>query len=224
MTDPTEERLRRVLGGDHLASLRKRLRQRFERAPLETDVGSFRIGNLTREEHADLASLLGRPQHYSNSLQVDISLVDAVFQNAGIAGSLRDALEQLDGPITHHAAMRLRLEALWSDTIKGRDHSGLIGLLETPVGMSLLKRLSKQMPSAASQLCRRAEAVLQRLPAGGITGSQLAAEVLGDAHALDSGREIATLVLAVRRQAVLLASNQDDSTLAESVNEDDAEQ
>ena len=53
--------------------------------------------------------------------------------------------------------------------------------------MGLLKRLAKQDPSAAIQLCRRAEAVLQRLPAKGITRSQLAADSLGDAHALDGG-------------------------------------
>jgi uncharacterized protein (TIGR02679 family) len=49
-------------------------------------------------------------------------------------------------------------------------------------------------------LCRRAEAVLQRLPARGLTRSQLAADVLGDAHALDGGQPTAALVLAVWRR------------------------
>jgi len=30
-----DERLRRILGGDHLVSLRRRLRQRFDRAPVD---------------------------------------------------------------------------------------------------------------------------------------------------------------------------------------------
>ena len=42
--------------------------------------------------------------------------------------------------------------------------------------------------------------MLQRLPANGITRSQLAADALGDAHALDNGQAAATLVLAVWRQ------------------------
>ncbi len=42
--------------------------------------------------------------------------------------------------------------------------------------------------------------MLLRLPAAGIVRSRLAAEVLGDAHALDSGRPVATLVLAVLRR------------------------
>jgi len=119
MNDSAEARLRRLLGGDHLASLRKRLRQRFERAPLDTSVESFRIAKLTAEEHATLASLLGRRQRYSNSLQVDVHLIDAAFQNSGVATSLRDALEQLDGPIRHLATTRFQSRTLWSDAIKG---------------------------------------------------------------------------------------------------------
>jgi hypothetical protein len=63
--------------------------------------------------------------------------------------------------------------------------------------MMLIKRLARQRPPAAAQLCRRAEVVLQRLPANGITRSQLAADALVDAHALDNGQRAATLVLAV---------------------------
>jgi uncharacterized protein (TIGR02679 family) len=202
MTDGAEERLRRVLGGNHLASLRKRLRRRFERVPLNGVVESFRISDLTAPEHAALASLLGRPQHHANSLRIDVCQVDAAFRNSGIASSLRDALERLDGPIANLASERFQSQALWSDVIRRCNHPGLVGLLENPAGLGLLKRVAKRQPSAASQLCRRAEAVLQRLPANGITRSQLAAEVLGDAHALDSGRATVTIVMAVCRQAI----------------------
>jgi uncharacterized protein (TIGR02679 family) len=202
MSPTTDARLQRLLGGDRLALLRKRLRRRFEREPQDAAVESFRIGKLTAEEHAALASLLGRPQRYASSLQIDLRLVDAAFQNAGIAASLRDALEQLDGPIAHLATTRLALQTLWSDVVGGCNHVRLIGLLQAPMGMGLLKRLARQDPAAAAQLCRRAEAVLQCLPAQGITRSQLAATVLGDAHALDTGQATATLVLAVWRQVV----------------------
>jgi uncharacterized protein (TIGR02679 family) len=202
MSPATDARLQRLLGGDRLALLRKRLRRRFEREPQDAAVESFRIGKLTAEEHAALASLLGRPQRYASSLQIDLRLVDAAFQNAGIATSLRDALEQLDGPIAHLATTRLALQTLWSDVIGGCNHMGLIELLQAPMGMGLLKRLARQDPAAAAQLCHRAEAVLQCLPAKGITRSQLAATVLGDAHALDSGQATATLVLAVWREVV----------------------
>jgi uncharacterized protein (TIGR02679 family) len=210
MSSSTDPRLWRLLGGDQYALLRKRLRRRFERVPLDTAVENFRIGNLTTEEHAALASLLGRPLRYANSLQVDVRLVDTAFQNAGIAASLRDALEQLDGPITNLATTRLALQTQWSDVLGGCTHCELIGLLRAPAGIGLLKRLARQSPPAALQLCRRVEAVLQRLPASGITRSQLAADILGDAHALDSGQPTATLVLTVWRQVIARTHDNND--------------
>jgi uncharacterized protein (TIGR02679 family) len=201
MSDAADARLQRLLGGNHLAPLRKRLRGRFERAPLDAAIETIRIDKLTAEEHAALASLLGRSQRYTSSLQIDVRLVDTALQSASIAGSLRNALEQLDGPITHLAAARLRQQTLWSEAVDRCAHPDLLGLLRAPTGLGLLKRLARQDAAAGIELCRRAEAVLQRLPAKGIARSQLAADALGDAHALDTGQATATLVLAVWRQA-----------------------
>lgn len=222
MTDlADDDRLQRLLGGNHLASLRKRLRRRFERLPLNSEIESFRIGKLTAAEYAAMASLLGRPQRRADSLLIDVRLIDAAFRNSGIASSLRDALERLDGPIVNLAGERLQSQALWSDAIKRCSHPGFARLLQTPTGIGLLKRLAKGAPSAASQLCRRVEAVLQRLPANGITRSQLAAEELGDAHALDSGRATATLVLAACRQdATPLTLDPKDDPINVSASED----
>jgi len=111
MSAAIDPRLRRLLGDDRFASLRKRLRRRFERAPLDAPFRDFRIDQLTVDEHAALASLLGRPGRYAGSLQVDVGRIDSALRNAGIAVSLRDALEQLDGPITHLATTRLALQS-----------------------------------------------------------------------------------------------------------------
>jgi hypothetical protein len=54
MSEATDARLQRLLGGDHLASLRQRLRRRFERAPLGKPVEHVRIGRLTADEHTTL--------------------------------------------------------------------------------------------------------------------------------------------------------------------------
>jgi uncharacterized protein (TIGR02679 family) len=214
MSDPADARLQRLLGGEHLAALRERLRRRFERAPLDRTVEQIRVCGLTAEEHAVVAGLLGRPQRYFSSLQIDLRVIDAAFQRSGIAASLREALEQLDGPIGHLAATRLRLETLWSGILDGCGHPDLIDLLRAPGSLGLLKRLAKQDPVAGAELCRCAAAVLRHLPAKGITRSQLAADVLGDAHALDNGQAVATLVLAVRRR---LASrdHEDEDRLAD---------
>ncbi|MBI2742213.1 MAG: TIGR02679 family protein [Rhodospirillales bacterium] len=200
MSAPLDDRLQRLLGGEHLALLRKRLRQRFERAPLDRAVGLIRVDGLTAEEHAALAALLGRPQRYTRSLQFDLELLDGNLRRSGVATSLRDALERLDGPMTHLATASLRLEALWSAVVDGCTHPDLLGLLRVPAGMGLLKRLSRQDAVRASDLCRSAEAVLRHLPAKGTARSQLSASVLGDAHALDNRQPVATLVLAAWRR------------------------
>ncbi len=211
-----DPRLQRLLGGDQLASLRYRLRRRFERAGADRPIEHIRIDGLTAEEHAALASLLGRPQRYSNSLQIDVHLIDAALQRAGIAPSLRGALERLDGSITNLAAARLRNEQLWSDVAAGRSQADLAAFLRVPDGLSLLKRLARQDSLLAAELCRGAEAVLGRLPAKGIARSQLAAEALGDAHALDNGQPVATVVLAVwRRLAQSLGDNEVTELTAE---------
>ena len=128
MSDHPDARLQRLLGGDHLGALRKRLRHRFERAPAE-DVALIRVGDLSADEHSTLALLTGRPQRLSSSLKIDVRSVDAALQRSGVAASLRDALEKLDGPIVHRATERQRLEGLWSGVAAGCNHAGLAGLL-----------------------------------------------------------------------------------------------
>ncbi len=199
MSEPAEARLRRLLGGDRLAGLRRRLRRRFEHADPGRPAEHIRIDGLTADEHAALASLTGRPQRFAASMRIDLGLVDASFRDAGIAASLRDALERLDGPILDVAAARLRLRDQWSQVVESCRDPALSDLLSDPPGLGLLRRLARQDAARATELCRRTEDVLQWLPAHGITRSQLAAEVLGDAHALDTGRPVATLVLATRR-------------------------
>ena len=83
MSAPSDGRLQRLLGGESLASLRKRLRQRFERAVVEGAVDGFRISKLTHDEHAALASLLGRSARFSSSMRVDVRAIDAAMQRAG---------------------------------------------------------------------------------------------------------------------------------------------
>jgi uncharacterized protein (TIGR02679 family) len=218
MNDQVDARLQRLLGGDHLAALRKRLRQRFGCAPLDGAVDHIRLGELSAEEHAALAALLGRPQRRSKSLRIDVRSVDAALRRSGISASLRDALEKLDGPIPHLAATRMRLQTLWSGVIDGCSDPGLASLLLTPTGISLLKRLVRRDAEAAAQLCRQAEAVLRHLPASGIARAQLAADVLGDAHALDDGRGTAALVLAVWRRTASPVPDDDDDSPPESKN------
>lgn len=204
------DRIQRLLGGPQLTLLRVRLRRRFERASPGGQVASFRIDRLTPVEHAALASLQGMAPRFSSSIQVDVARIDAALSNAGLAHSLREVLERLDGPIEHGPSIRNRKAEIWSETVAVCTHDGLTMVVRTATGLGLLKRLSKGNPRVASELLYRVETVLHRLPANGMTRARLAAEVLGDAHALDNGQAIATLVLAAWRQTCPAVSQADD--------------
>lgn len=190
------ERLQRLLGGAQLRALRARLRSRYERG---AGAGVVTLTQLSEPERAALAGLLGRPLRQAASMRIDIDALDAALRHGGLADSLRNALEILDGPITNRAAERASLQDRW-DGVRRACPAQLAIFLADATGLGLLKRLARNDLDIAAQLCEAAQCVLLRLPAAGIVRSRLAAEVLGDAHALDSGRPVATLVLAVLRR------------------------
>jgi len=200
MIAPVDARLERLLGGVELAALRERLRRFLGSRNAGGRAATLRVVGLSPHEYDVLASLMGKKPRFSNSMLVDIDLIDAALHRAGLAASLADALEQLDGPIVHAPAVRAEARARWADVAAGARHRDLAGLLRTPLGLGLLKRLARQDPTAGVRLRERAEAVLMRLPASGLPRAQLAAQTLGDAHALDVGEATASLVLAAWRQ------------------------
>ena len=195
-----DPRLRKLLGGAALDGLRARLRRHFERAAPDAPSGVLRLGSLSAAESEALALLTGRPPRQVKSMQIDVAALDCVLREAGIAGSLREALERIDGPIPHTAAMRAAALASWSTVVAGCAHPALADFLRAPAAAGLLKRLARQDAAAATQLLDQAASVLRRLPVAGLARAQLAAETLGNAHALDNGQPVATLVLAAWRQ------------------------
>lgn len=196
-----DERLHRLLGGEALAMLRRRLRQRHERVAPGDAPPPFRLDRLTHAEHAALAALQGRPTRFAPSMQVDVAAIDALLREAGVAATLRNALEALDGEIFDRRGERDAAQARWHALVAACEHPALATWLEAPAAVGLLKRLAAQEPVKASRALAQAAAVLHELPARGLTRAQLAAAVLGDAHALDAGRAASTLVLALLRTA-----------------------
>ena len=205
-----DPRLHKLLGGDGLAALRQRLRRHFERAVPGAPPSLLRLGSLSVAEREALALLTGRPPRDTKSMQIDVTLLDAKLRDAGIAGSLREALEQIDGPVVHLASVRAAAEASWSAVVAACTHPALTGCLQASAALGLLKRLARQDTSAAKHLLECADAALRRLPAGGLARAQLAAETLGNAHALDTGQATATLVLAAWRHIEKGQSGIDD--------------
>lgn len=195
-----DARLMRLLGGAELAQLRQRLRRHFERYGGQAG-RVLQLTNLTPVEQEALALLTGRPPRSARSMRIDIEQLDVSLRAAGVADSLRAAVELLDGPIEDRAALRQARLLRWAQiTSTERWHPVLRLWLQAPAAAALLKRLARSDHCAAEQLLERASWVMRRLPAAGITRAQLAAETLGNAHALDNGYPTATLVLAALRQ------------------------
>lgn len=194
MSEPSE-RLMRLLGGAALAPLRARLRGRYGRG---RGSGLVTLGKLNAEERNVLAGLLGRRPSDAGSLRFDIAQLDARLRDAGLAPSLRDALELLDGPVLDLAAARAETVRQWEAVRALADNPQLAAFLAEGRGLGLLKRVATQLPAAA-RVVGQVQAVLAQLPAAAVPRSHLAAQLLGDAHALDPGSPVATIVLGVLR-------------------------
>ncbi|TAL89092.1 MAG: TIGR02679 family protein [Rhodanobacter sp.] len=191
---PDLTRLRGLLGGDALANLRQRLRRRFERGA--ANAAPFTLSGLSNLERDALSGLLGLPHRRATSLRIDPAAVDAALRRAGLADSLCNALELLDGPLIDRAARHSALQRRWQAVIASATQPRLRAWLETSIGLGELKRLARRDADAAEQLIVQTQLVLARLPGAGVPRSQLAAASVGDAHALDRGRPLASLVLA----------------------------
>lgn len=196
--DPSiDPRLIRRLGGTELAGLRQRMRRHFERHGRGPEKSGFHLTNLSAVEYEALALLIGLPSRSTRSVRIDIAQFDTALQEAGMANSLREALETLDGPIVNRAEATAELQSRWSSVTDSQGlHLSLCAWLRGSSAVGLLKRVSKQKPQTAHLLLQQAHAVMQHLPAQGLTRAQLAADALGNAHALDNGQAVATVVLA----------------------------
>ncbi|MGN8157945.1 TIGR02679 family protein [Salinisphaera sp. RV14] len=186
------ERLHRLLGGPELAGLRQRLRKRY--AAAETPVDGFTLGQLTAAERDALTGLLGRRRSNQRSLRLSHDKLDQALRAAELADNLRQALECLDGPIVDTRTARERADRAWAEVFAAPTHAALAETLAERRTQGLLKRLAGRDVDTARRLIAQAEAVLARLPAPGIARARLAADALGDAHGLDAGQPVATLV------------------------------
>ncbi len=199
-----DARLQRLLGGDELAELRRRLRARFERGATGDE---FAFSKLNSAERRALEGLLGRPVRSASSMRLKQSELDTAIARAGLARDLRAALESLDGPMIDRKAERTERERQWREVLEGADRRLPGAFLADTANVALLRRVAGGDPEQGRVMLERAARVLARLPAFGIPLARLAAETLGDAHALDPGQPVAALVL----RASAWSSNEPDA-------------
>lgn len=196
----TVSKLHRRLGGADLGELRQRMRRHFERYGDDPEKNILHLSRLTPLEYEAVALLLGLPARTTQSVRIEIARFDAALVHAGIASSLRHALEMIDGPLVHRSAVRAQTQARWAAAVTVASHHPALGAwLGGAAAGGVLKRSARQDPEMAARLLGYADAVLHELPANGLTLAQLAAKALGNAHGLDGGQAVATLVLATLR-------------------------
>ena len=190
------ERLERLLGGPELANFRAKLRARFER---RSSTSVITLTHIKSRERETLTGLLGRRPRDASSIRVSLLELDDALARANLANNLRHALELIDGPNADRVAERSERERAWAQAFALPRHRRLCTLLERNGARGLIKRLAGGDPRVALELLRATEHVLTALPLHGKPRSQLAAETLADAHALDTSRPVATIVLACLR-------------------------
>lgn len=184
-------RLARVLGGEALADLRARLRKRYAASDAPAD--GFTLANLSNAERDALAGLLGRARSGQRSLRLSHAALDEALRRAELAPNLRAALEALDGPIVDTRAAKARRAAAWAEVFTRVDPA-LAEFAQDTSRQGLVKRLAGQDTARAAALLADAARVLAQLPSAGTARAHLAATTLGNAHALDNGQPVATLI------------------------------
>lgn len=204
-------RLRRLLGGPETAWLLERVRARIaDGRPLDTSVV---LGAGTPEQRRAVELLLGRRNGRGRSLSVPLGELDRMLRESEAApDGLAAAVVALTGPVPDRRAEREADEQAWSDAVAPLDGwtgelaglPALDGWRSRVESTGLLRRLSSGDPLQARELARQAARVLSVLPLPvsaeqATTLAVLAARATGDAHALDHGRPLGTLLRSALR-------------------------
>jgi uncharacterized protein (TIGR02679 family) len=197
------ERIRTVLAAPPWQWLTQDIRAAWEldlsRRRVRIDVNS-----LGEPQVAAIADFLSWPIHRSGVVTFDLARLDTLLRRSGLAAGLATCLYESGGPLADAggarrdavATRRATAEQVWVDAAKR------VASLEQP---RLLEWLAQERgagrlpadPQLRSKALFGSVDVLSQLPHAGIGLAQLATQVLGAAHALDSGPTVATVLRAL---------------------------
>ncbi|MDT0443795.1 TIGR02679 family protein [Streptomyces johnsoniae] len=189
-------RLRRLLGTPELAWLVTNARRRMERGrPL---TGTTTNAVPSEAQRAAAERLLGRAPQRGKALTVSLDAVDALLRRSEASpGGLPAAVVALTGPVEPRDEAARREARHWATafaplTALCEERPELASWYDQLQSSGLVRRLATT-PDAAARLLADLTAVVSRLPAPATELSVFAARTLGDAHALDEDRPLATL-------------------------------
>ena len=157
------------------------------------------LKSFTPEEHLALANLTGATRLHTAPRSLRVSTLDAALKQSALACGLLELLDALYGALRDRPAER----ALGRQTEAEAWAAASAQLEAHPAAASLLPWLSavrqrgllKRLGLPVNVLLTQVLPVVQALPANALPLSVLAAQTLGDAHALDRGRPLAHMAL-----------------------------
>jgi uncharacterized protein (TIGR02679 family) len=197
-TAPDAARLRALFERPGLHWILDRLVERMSRGrPL---LGTIVHAKSTPEERRALDDLLGRPSTRGHRLTLDLAELSQTLRNAGMAGQLEDAVVVIRGPVENQREQTDRRRDEWATLFASArsrvaEQPALLEWVNALARDGTLKRLSHGDLAAAAILVEGALRVVLRSADQEILLANLAAERVGDSHALDRGQPLATLCL-----------------------------
>jgi uncharacterized protein (TIGR02679 family) len=166
--------------------------------------GTVTLSDASAEQRRAVERLTGRPSRSGASLSVSLDEVDRLLRESGAApGGLAEAVTRLTGPVPDRNRDQAEAAAAWTIAFEpvaelGRRRAELASWQTWLQATGVVRRLAPS-PDAARTLLEQVAAVVSRLPAQGIPIGRLAAECCADAHALDDGEPVGTIVLSAAR-------------------------
>lgn len=198
--DDRRGQARAALAGPAFAPLWDRARARLEGNGRRLEGTPLRLTGLEAESRRAIAGLLGVSAAGDSALRVDLADLDVRLRNRAAEVALIDLIEDLGGPVrdrrAERAADRSAREGAW---VAAEAHPVLVARPELAAWVAATRRAGTATRLAGSApaggaLARAALDVVARLPAANVPLAVLAAEATGDAHALDRGRPLGTLI------------------------------
>lgn len=220
----SDARLLLAFGGPEWAWLRRRLRHALtHEKPLPN---ACRLRNPSQTEWDAATALLGRSaSRPGKTLRVSIADLEARLIRAGLCASLREALENIEGPIRSRPAETKRENARWDKVVadyKSQAADWHKQIADTRPDLDMLAASLARIPNDASafdraawrSLCQRdaacAKALLADLTAvfkalvdagpTDIPRTHLAACAVGDSHALDGNTLLCRALARIAQQ------------------------
>ena len=197
-TPPDIARLRALFERPGLRWIMARLAERMSRGrPLS---GLIANAQATSDERRALDDLLGRRSTVGGRLSLGLAELESLVRSAGMAACLEDAVVACRGPVENQRAKAERQRDEWEALLDASralcaTKPALVEWVDLLARDGTLKRLSRGDVTTAANLMASAWRVISRASEPEVLLATLAAEGVGDSHALDRGQPLATLCL-----------------------------